>query len=80
MDKIKFIWKDSYRIFPVSLDDLCNILNLPGKTSKYNPEFHKISLFNNCSLLESFKIYSLQDSIALFSCIFNLQEMYLQKV
>ena len=33
-------------IFKVYLQDLCNILYLPGKTSNYNPEYHKIILFN----------------------------------
>jgi DNA polymerase type B, organellar and viral len=78
IDNIKIIWKDSYRIFPVSLDDLCNILGLPGKTSKYNPEFHKISLFNNEQLLEEFKEYSIQDSKALFNCMINMQNIYLK--
>lgn len=77
INKFKIIFKDSYRIFPVSLNDLCNILNLPGKTSKYNPKFHELSLFDNVDLLEEFKSYSIQDSNALFDCIFKLQEMYL---
>jgi hypothetical protein len=61
----------------VSLNDLSNILHLPGKISKYNSEFHELSLFDNQSLLEEFKSYSKQDSIALFDCIHKLQEMYL---
>jgi hypothetical protein len=74
---LKITWKDSYIIFPVSLNDLCNILNLPGKTSKYKSEFHELTLFDNVDLLEEFKSYSKQDSIALFDCIHKLQEMYL---
>jgi DNA polymerase type B, organellar and viral len=77
IDKLKIVFKDSYRIFPVSLNDLCNILGLPGKSSSYNPKFHKITLFNNKQLLHNFKEYSLQDSISLFDCIYKLQEMYL---
>lgn len=30
--KIKIVFKDYYRIFPVSLQDLCNILSLRGKS------------------------------------------------
>jgi len=78
MDKLKIVFKDSYRIFPVSLNDLCNILSLPGKTNSYNPEYHQISLFNNEQLLKNFKEYSIQDSCALFDCISKLQEMYLR--
>ena len=48
-----------------------------GKTNSYNPEYHKISLFNNEQLLQEFKEYSIQDSIALFDCLYKLQEMYL---
>jgi hypothetical protein len=33
IEKIKFIFKDSYRIFPVSLNDLCDVLSIPGKSS-----------------------------------------------
>jgi len=46
------------------LDDLCSILHLLGKTSKYNPEFHNLSLFDKPSLLDEFKDYALQDSVA----------------
>lgn len=63
----------------MSLDDLCSILNIPGKISKYNPKFHSIDLFSDLNLLKEFKQYSMQDSIALFDCILNLQELYLQK-
>ena len=78
-DKLKIVWKDSYRIFPVSLSDLCKILGLEGKISNYNPEFHKITLFENTKLLNEFKNYSLQDSNALFNCIQKLQELYLNE-
>jgi hypothetical protein len=77
VDKVKVIFKDSYRIFPVSLNDLCEILGVKGKTSTYKPEYHQITLFNNLKLLSEFKEYSLQDSKALFNCMVKLQEMYL---
>jgi hypothetical protein len=78
IDKLKIVFKDSYRIFPVSLNDLCNILSLPGKTNSYNPEYHKITLFNNEQLLQEFKDYSIQDSCALFECLYKLQDIYLK--
>lgn len=40
----KFEWKDSYRIFPVSLENLCKNFNVPGKTSSYNPDFNDVSI------------------------------------
>jgi DNA polymerase type B, organellar and viral len=77
---LKIVFKDSYRIFPVSLKDLCSILSLRGKSSNYKPEFHNLSLFNkeNENLLNEFKEYSLQDSNCLYDCINKLQEMYIQ--
>ena len=60
-------WKDSYRIFPVSLNDLAKVFNKgEGKTSPYNPEFNSISMFNNKKLLSGFRKYSIQDSVALY--------------
>jgi len=57
INKLKIVFKDSYIIFPVSLNDLCSILSLQGKTSIYKPEYHKITLFNkgNEKMLEEFK-------------------------
>jgi hypothetical protein len=81
LKNLKIVFKDSYRIFPVSLNDLCSILSLQGKTSIYKPEYHKISLFNkeNDKILEEFKDYSLQDSNCLYECINKLQELYFQE-
>jgi len=74
IQKLKIVFKDSYRIFTVSLNDLCSVLSLQGKTS-----IHKLSLFNkeNEKLLEEFKQYSLQDSNCLYECISKLQEIYI---
>jgi hypothetical protein len=46
-NNIKFIWKDSLRVFPISLNELCKMFDVPGKLSTYNPEFNTINLFNN---------------------------------
>jgi len=40
-------WKDSYRIFPVSLEYLSKIFSVKGKISKYNLEFNTLNLFLN---------------------------------
>jgi DNA polymerase type B, organellar and viral len=81
IQKLKIVFKDSYRIFQVSLNDLCSVLSLRGKTSIYNQEYHQLSLFNkgNEKLLEEFKQYSLQDSNCLYECIRKLQEIYLNE-
>lgn len=75
----KIFWKDSYRIFPVSLQELANIFNVEGKFSKYNIEFNSLELFkeNNHELLNKFKQYSLQDSITLFKALIEAQILYI---
>ena len=46
INKFKVTFKDSYRIFPVSLSDLCQILCLEGKSSNYKNEYRNINLFD----------------------------------
>jgi hypothetical protein len=58
----KIVWKDSLRLFPVSLDNLCKMFNVSGKLSKYDTRFNNISLFNKGRAFHLFKKYALQDS------------------
>ena len=44
-------FKDSYRIFPISLDKLCLEFGCIGKLSKYNPAFNNKGLFKDKNLL-----------------------------
>ena len=46
-NKINFIWKDSFRIFPISLDNLCKYFNIAGKSQPYNIIFNTIDFFIN---------------------------------
>lgn len=48
-------FKDSNRIFSVSLDNLCQVFNVPGKVSKYNLSFNSINLFKDVALLTQLK-------------------------
>jgi len=75
----EIIFKDSLRIFPISLNELSKVFGVEGKISKYNPEFNKISLFDNKSLLNEFITYSLQDSICLLNALLKAQKHYLEK-
>jgi hypothetical protein len=74
-----FKWKDSYRIFPVSLNDLCKNFEMPGKSSEYNQLFNKIDFFinnnENTHLFSEFKKYSIQDSVALLNCLLEAQKL-----
>ena len=73
---LKFNWIDSYRIFPVSLENLCNNFNVNGKISKYNEKFNNIELFSDNSLVSEFKQYALQDSICLLNALNKAQKIY----
>jgi len=75
----KFIFKDSLRIFPVSLHDLCQIFEVEGKLHPYNPEFNEITLFENKNLLNQFIQYAKQDSISLLRALLKAQHIYIEK-
>lgn len=75
----KFIFKDSLRIFPVSLQELCNTFEVEGKLQVYNPEFNKISLFENKDLLNQFIDYSQRDSMCLLKALTKAQDIYINE-
>lgn len=74
----KLIWKDSLRIFPVSLEDLCKTFNVKGKLQKYDKEFNDLSIFNNPRKLSVFIKYGLQDSVALLEALSSAQKIYIK--
>jgi hypothetical protein len=69
-------WKDSLRVFPISLDKLCKMFGVDGKTNSYNPKFNSLELFNNPELLNTFIKYSLQDAKSLFNALNVAQRIY----
>src|SRR6266478_2595449 len=69
-------WKDSLRIFPMSLNNLCKMFGVEGKITPYNPKFNNIELFNNPELLQLFTEYSLQDAKALYNSLYLAQLYY----
>jgi hypothetical protein len=73
----KFIWLDSYRIFPISLNQLCEVFEVPGKVSEYNINYNSLNLFNDKEMLQQFKDYALQDSISLYKALIKAQDYYL---
>lgn len=79
LEDYELTWKDSYRIFPVSLKNLCKVFNVKGKTSDYNPEFNNLKLFHNPNLLKDFIAYAIQDSASLFSALNAAQGIYCRK-
>jgi DNA polymerase type B, organellar and viral len=75
----KFIFKDSLRVFPVSLKDLCGLFGVDGKLHPYNPLYKKIELFENMELLKNFIEYSKQDSICLLEALNKAQNIYINE-
>jgi len=75
----KFIFKDSLRIFPVSLQELCSLFGVEGKTHPYNPEFNKLTLFGDENLLTQFIEYRKQDSISLLKALIKAQQIYIDE-
>lgn len=69
-------FKDSLRIFPMSLNDLCKMFNVEGKLTSYNPKFRSLDMFNDSILLNEFKKYALQDAKSLFDSLFIAQLNY----
>ena len=63
IQNLEIIFKDSYRIFPCYLIELCKVFNVPGKLSEYNPEFNNLNLLKDktSKLFNDFINYALQD-------------------
>jgi hypothetical protein len=75
----KLTFKDSLRIFPGSLNDICKQFGVKGKLSDYKAEFNTIDVFKDSELLEEYKKYGMQDSIALYNALINAQELYFEQ-
>jgi DNA polymerase type B, organellar and viral len=76
INNIKIVFKDSLRIFPLSLNKLCDTFKVKGKLVNYNIKFNDVSLFTKSRLWGVFKKYALQDSIALYNALFIAQGIY----
>jgi len=76
-NNINIIWKDSMRIFPTSLENLCTVFETENtKLGKYRKKFNSIELFNNPTLLKEFLAYAKSDPIALLNVMLNAQKIY----
>nr|YP_010462023.1 DNA polymerase [Hericium erinaceus]UUF93977.1 DNA polymerase [Hericium erinaceus] len=76
---VKLVWKDSMRIFPVSLNELCKVFKVEGKFMKYNKDFNNFSLFKDNILLAQFQKYAEQDAFCLLESLMKAQKIYLDK-
>lgn len=74
----KWIFLDSCRLFPVSLNEFCKIFGVEGKKGSYNSNWNNITLFDDEVELSKFIEYSLQDSISLLNAIIKARNVYLE--
>jgi hypothetical protein len=54
------------------------VFKVKGKLSKYNDKFNTLEVFKNDKLLQEFKDYCLQDSIALYETLLEAQFTYVR--
>ena len=73
------MFKDSLRIFDVSLKDLCKNFNVEGKLHNYDHDYNKPSLFKNNDKLKIFINYGLQDSQSLLKALKKAQQIYINE-
>lgn len=74
---LNITFKDSIRIFPVSLKELCKVYNVEGKFGSYNAEvFNNINIFRDLENFELFKTYALQDTKSLYDALKEAQRIF----
>ena len=74
-----YMFIDSLRIFPVSLNQLCEVFNVPGKLVPYKLEWNDISILSNKPEISNLTRYAKQDSMALYKSLKAAQELYISK-
>lgn len=74
-----FIFLDSLRILPVSLQSLCSVFDVKGKITPYNPNWNKESVFENKEEMKKLISYVGQDSVALQKALKVAQKTYIDK-
>lgn len=75
-DGLTITFKDSLRIFPVSLNELCEIYNLPGKSGVYKEEYNNLSILDNSTLLDELIFYNKTDAKILFEVLGRAQHTF----
>nr|YP_010254605.1 DNA polymerase [Ganoderma sichuanense]QUA00738.1 DNA polymerase [Ganoderma sichuanense] len=73
-----FIFKDSFRLFPVSLNDLAEIFGLKGKID-YNPIYNNLAVLADPEVRQLFISYGKSDSELLYNTIIRAQQFYFNR-
>ena len=53
LGKFKITFKDSFRIFPISLNELCKQFEVKGKLSEYKAIYNDLKIFNKKRYLQN---------------------------
>lgn len=75
-DNFHWVFLDSCRVFPISLNELTKIFDVEGKKGKYNLDWNNIKVFENPIELNNFIQYSIQDSVSLLKAINKARNYY----
>lgn len=74
----EIVFKDSLRIFGVSLNELCKVFNVKGKLFKYDPNFNNLNIFKDRLLINKLRDYAMQDSVILYRALKQAQNLYIK--
>jgi hypothetical protein len=78
----KWTFKDSYRLFPTSLENLGKMFELAPNEMKlgmYDPKWNSIDMFKDPELLANFIEYANRDSETLLKCMDKARTFYKEK-
>ena len=79
MNGITYSFKDSLRIFPISLNELCKVFKTTGKLSEYNVKWNNVSVLHNIYSLNKLIEYAKQDVISLHNALRSAQNNFIKK-
>ena len=75
-----YTFKDSLRLFPVSLNDLCKVFGVKGKSSEYISDWNDLDyLKSNTSIIQNLLDYARQDVLCLHEALTKAQSNFLSK-
>jgi DNA polymerase type B, organellar and viral len=75
---VELIFKDSYRVFGVSLNNLCYNFGVEGKISTYNQQWQDINILSKHEELTILLDYAKQDALSLLLALLKAQDIYLK--
>nr|YP_009493115.1 DNA polymerase 2 [Ganoderma leucocontextum]AWJ63910.1 DNA polymerase 2 [Ganoderma leucocontextum] len=74
-----FVFMDSLRIFPVSLQSFCKLFSVEGNLTPYNPKWNKPTILEDKYEMKELVKYAGKDSAALYKALKEAQLTYIDK-